>query len=159
RLHLKNTDFLKTYCTIADQFEVAHRYLEIELTENTVFDDVAGLSAIIKEIHAAGFGCSMDDFGSGYSSLNLIRDIPVDTLKLDKVFFLSKGDLQRSESVIGSIITMSKHLSMTTVAEGVEERAQVEMLQRLGCDYIQGYFFAKPMPISEFEQLAFGRSL
>ncbi|MEG0049273.1 MAG: EAL domain-containing protein [Clostridia bacterium] len=159
RLHLKNMDFLKTYCTIADQFEVAHRYLEIELTENTVFDDVAGLSAIIKEIHAAGFGCSMDDFGSGYSSLNLIRDIPVDTLKLDKVFFLSKGDLQRSESVIGSIITMSKHLSMTTVAEGVEERSQVDMLQRLGCDYIQGYFFAKPMPISEFEQLAFGRPL
>ncbi|MEG1870073.1 MAG: EAL domain-containing protein, partial [Oscillospiraceae bacterium] len=112
RLHLKNMDFLKKYCSIADKYNVPHDLLEIELTENTVFDDVERLSNIIREIHSAGFGCSMDDFGSGYSSLNLIQDIPVDTLKLDKIFFRNSGDLQRSESVIGSIITMSKDLSM-----------------------------------------------
>ncbi|MEG0309736.1 MAG: EAL domain-containing protein, partial [Eubacterium sp.] len=104
----------------------------------------------------AGFGCSMDDFGSGYSSLNLIQDIPVDTIKLDKVFFKTNPkDMDRTESVVGSIISMTKKLSMETVAEGIEERSQVEMLKRLNCDYIQGYYFAKPMPIEDFEKLAF----
>ncbi|MEG1956842.1 MAG: EAL domain-containing protein, partial [Lachnospiraceae bacterium] len=105
---------------------------------------------------AIGFGCSMDDFGSGYSSLNLIQYIPVDTLKIDKIFFRNgTTDLQRTESILGSIITMAKALSMKTVAEGVEHLQQVTMLRRLNCDYIQGYYFARPMPINEFEQLFF----
>ncbi|MEG0570833.1 MAG: EAL domain-containing protein, partial [Oscillospiraceae bacterium] len=103
-----------------------------------------------------GFGCSMDDFGSGYSSLNLIKDIPVDTIKLDRIFFKeTNGNSKRSESVIGSIVSMSKALNLQTVAEGVEERAQVDMLKRLGCDFIQGYYFARPMPIEQFKKLAF----
>lgn len=156
RMHLKTPRFLNKYCQIAQQYDLPKNSIEIELTENTVFEDVEYLSKIIKEIHNAGFGCSMDDFGSGYSSLNLIQDIPVDTLKLDKVFFRSGSiDLSRTESVVGSIVTMAKALSMETVAEGIEERPQVEMLKRLNCDYIQGYFFAKPMPIAAFEQLAF----
>ncbi|MEG0378250.1 MAG: EAL domain-containing protein, partial [Eubacterium sp.] len=154
-LHLKNTDFIETYSRIADQYAVPHELIEVELTENIVFEDVTSLTAIIKAIQAAGFWCSTDDFGSGYSSLNLIQDIPVDTLKLDKIFFRNTRDLCRSESVIGSVITMSKALCMETVAEGVEQRIQVDMLKRLKCDYIQGYFFAKPMPVNEFEHLAF----
>ncbi|MEG1773618.1 MAG: EAL domain-containing protein, partial [Oscillospiraceae bacterium] len=142
---------------IADQYHVPHRLLEIELTENTVFEDVEHLQEIIREIRFFGFGCSMDDFGSGYSSLNLIQDIPVDTLKLDKIFFSTPRDLKRSESVVGSILAMSKALSMETVAEGVEVQEHVDMLKRLQCDYIQGYFFAKPMPVGEFEALAFGK--
>lgn len=155
RQHLKNPNFLKKYSSIADQYEIPHDLLEIELTENTVFGDVESLSDIIRNIRSDGFGCSMDDFGSGYSSLNLIQDIPVDTLKLDRIFFRNLTDLQRSESVVGSIITMAKALSMQTVAEGVEERVQVDMLKRLSCDFIQGFYFAKPMPIAEFEKLAF----
>lgn len=155
RSHLKNMDFLERYCAIADEYQVPHHLLEIELTENTVFKDVDTLSDIIRKIRSAGFGCSMDDFGSGYSSLNLIQDIPVDTLKLDKVFFHSTRDLGRTESVVSSIIAMSKSLSMETVAEGVEKKEQVDMLKKFKCDYIQGYYFAKPMPIEEFEQLAF----
>lgn len=155
RQHLKNPGFLKKYSSIADQYQIPHGLLEIELTENTVFGDVASLSDIIRNIRSAGFGCSMDDFGSGYSSLNLIQDIPVDTLKLDRIFFRNLTDLQRSESVVGSIISMAKALSMQTVAEGVEDRTQVDMLKRLSCDFIQGFYFAKPMPIAEFETLAF----
>lgn len=158
RVHLKNHLFLEKYIEICKRIDIPTRYIEIELTENVVFEDVEHLIKTINQIHDAGFGCSMDDFGSGYSSLNLIQNIPVDTLKLDKIFFSnSSKDLLRTESVVGSIITMSKALSMETVAEGIEERVQVDMLKRLGCGYIQGYFFAKPMPVADFETLLFGR--
>lgn len=157
RFHLRNPNFLNSYREICERNRIPAKYIEIELTENTVFENVELLTQTINEIHKMGFGCSMDDFGSGYSSLNLIQDIPVDTLKLDKIFFKNGiKDLQRTESVVKSIITMSKALSMQTVAEGVEERFHVDMLKRLGCSYIQGYYFARPMPIVEFERLTFG---
>lgn len=159
RLHLRSLGFLDRYKIIADKHRVPYSLLEIEVTENTVFEDVKHLPEIIGEIRNAGFGCSMDDFGSGFSSLNMLQDIPVDTLKLDRIFFRPEGDLGRSEAVVSSILTMSKALSMETVAEGVEERIQVDMLKRLGCDYIQGYYFARPMPVTEFEQLAFGKTI
>ncbi|MEG2842024.1 MAG: EAL domain-containing protein [Ruthenibacterium sp.] len=156
RIHLKTPGFLKEYRLILERYSIPPDLIEIELTENVVFEDVVHLTQTIAEIHALGLYCSMDDFGSGYSSLNLIRDIPVDVLKLDKVFFHSgANNLTRTESVVGSIIAMARALSMETVAEGVEDRTQVEMLQRLGCDLIQGYYYAKPMPISDFETLAF----
>lgn len=156
RIHLKNPDFLSFYIEACQRHQVPPRYLEIELTENVVFEDVEHLTRIINDIHGAGFGCSMDDFGSGYSSLNMIQDIPVDTIKLDKVFFRNDSkDISRTTSVIGSIMSMAKALKMEIVAEGVEERFQVDMLKSLNCDYIQGYYFAKPMPISDFEALAF----
>ncbi|MEG2315333.1 MAG: bifunctional diguanylate cyclase/phosphodiesterase, partial [Clostridia bacterium] len=154
RAQLRIPNFLESYRQIMQKYVFPANMLEIELTETVVFEDVAALSAVIREIHALGLGCSMDDFGSGYSSLNLIRHIPVDTLKLDKVFFrTTPEDAERTESVVGSIITMAKALHMSTVAEGVEQRAQVDMLKRLGCDSIQGYYFARPMPISAFDQL------
>ncbi|MEG1274795.1 MAG: EAL domain-containing protein [Ruthenibacterium sp.] len=157
RLHLRNSDFLRRYKEICEEYNISPHYLEIELTESVVFEDVEYLTQIIRDIHAAGFGCSMDDFGSGYSSLNLIQDIPVDTIKLDKLFFRQGlRDSHRTESVVSSILSMSKSLALETVAEGVEERAQVDMLKRLGCNYIQGFYFARPMPIGEFETLAFG---
>lgn len=160
RVQLKNPLFLERYIEICQRCGTPPQYIEIELTENVVFEDVGKLSKIIDAIHAAGFGCAMDDFGSGYSSLNLIQNIPVDTIKLDKVFFRNGAlDIKRTESVVGSILAMSRSLDMTTVAEGVEERVQVDMLKRLGCDYIQGYYFAKPMPIPDFERLAFGAAL
>ncbi|MEG0026742.1 MAG: EAL domain-containing protein [Raoultibacter sp.] len=160
RMHLRDTDFIARYQALAERYDVPRRYLEIELTENTVFEDVEHLSQIIGEIRAQGFGCSMDDFGSGYSSLNLIQDIPVDTLKLDKVFFKKSAiGTERSEAVIESIISMSKALCMETVAEGIEERFQVDLLKRLHCDYAQGYFFARPLPIVQFEQLVFKRQI
>lgn len=156
RMHLKNPRFFDRYCDIAATYDIPPNLIEIELTETTVFNNVDQLTSTIEEIQQAGFGCSMDDFGSGYSSLNLIQDIPVDTLKLDKIFFRSTSkDMQRTESIVSSIISMAKALSMETVAEGVEHRFQVEMLKRLNCDYIQGYVFAKPMPIPQFEQLIF----
>lgn len=156
RIQLNNPEFLKDYRMLAEKYNVPPKYLEIELTESVVMENVKGLGKIIDSIHQAGFGCSMDDFGSGYSSLNLIQSIPVDTLKIDKIFFDSDGkDLTRMESVVGSIVTMAKALSMKTVAEGVEYPEQVEMLHRIECDFIQGYVFARPMPLNAFEEIAF----
>ena len=103
----------------------------------------------------------MDEFGSGYSSLNMIQALPVDTMKLDKIFFRDEegGDGRRMASVVESIVGLAKSLSMETVAEGVEHPEQVDMLERFGCDYVQGYVFAKPMPVADFERLAFGKEV
>lgn len=161
RVHFKNPFFLTPYLRVADQYQIDHSLIEIELTESVVFENMGQLTSIIHEIHSAGFGCSMDDFGSGYSSLNLIQSIPVDTLKIDKIFFKrSPDEATRTETVVKSIVQMAQSLSLITVAEGVEYREQVEMLKRVGCDYVQGYVFAKPMAVSDFEQMAFpGRTL
>lgn len=154
RIHFRKSDFVMEYVKIAKSYNIPASLIEIELTENLVLENMDRFIKIIEEIRQAGFGCSIDDFGSGYSSLSLIKDIAVDTLKLDRVFFrYSKEDQERAEFVISSIISMAKALSMKTVAEGVEDMEQVEMLKTLGCDYIQGYVFGKPMPIKDFEQL------
>lgn len=160
RTHLENPKFLDKYIEICEKTGASSELIEIELTESVVFEDVEHLTQVINSIHKAGFGCSMDDFGSGYSSLNLIQYIPVDTIKLDRVFFKNANrDIYRTKSVVGSILSMSKLLKMKTVAEGVEERSVVDFLKELGCDYIQGYYFAKPMPIDKFEKMAFNKPL
>ena len=95
----------------------------------------------------------MDDFGSGYSSLNVLKDIDIDVLKID-MRFLSKGSSEeRGEKILEAVIKMAKSLDMLVIAEGVEEEKQVKMLKRLGCDYIQGYYFAKPMPKKDYVKL------
>lgn len=153
RILFKKPDFIQEYIKIAKSYNVPEALIEIELTESLALDDIQHFIRVIGQIRRAGFSCSVDDFGSGYSSLNFIKAVPVDTLKLDKEFFRnSTQEYERAESVIGSIISMAKKLSMETVAEGVEEREQVDMLKQLGCDYIQGYVFAKPMPIKDFER-------
>ena len=94
----------------------------------------------------------MDDFGSGYSSLNSLKDLPLDVLKRDADFFRGNSDGERSEIVISETIRLAQALNMRTVAEGVEVREQVDFLAKQGCDMIQGYYYAKPMPGDEFEQ-------
>ena len=154
RVHFKKKDFFKEYITIANTYKIPPNLLELELTESLVLEDMQQFIQVIQEIREAGFGCSVDDFGSGYSSLSIIEHFPVDTLKLDKTFFRhSTKDRQRTEAVVSSIIAMAHALSMKIVAEGVEEREQVELLKRLGCHFIQGYVFAKPMPVNVFERL------
>ena len=91
----------------------------------------------------------MDDFGSGYSSLNVLKDIEVDVLKIDMRFFESTGVGGRGENIVASVVRMAKWLEIPTIAEGVEKDEQVEFLKNIGCEYVQGYYFAKPMPVSD----------
>lgn len=157
RAHLRDLNFIDRYRKIAQKHGVPEHLIEIELTESIVMEDAERLIGVIDAIHEAGFECSIDDFGSGYSSLNMIQSIPADSLKLDKIFFRDRSkDPERTKSVVGSIVSMAKALSMDTIAEGVEHWDQVDMLEDIGCDYIQGYVFARPMPVDEFEELAFG---
>ena len=107
----------------------------------------------INRLKEYGFSVSMDDFGSGYSSLNSLKDMPLDVLKLDAEFF--RGEMagtDRGEIVVSEAIKLAKSLNMRTVAEGVEAKNQVEFLASQGCDMIQGYFYAKPMPAGDYEQ-------
>lgn len=116
------------------------------------------LNTLVTKIHRAGLSCSIDDFGSGFSSLNVLKEVQVDALKLDRVFFVSDNsqENERGKSVIQSVIQLAQALDLHTISEGVEERDQVEFLKQMKCDLIQGYVFAKPMPVTEFEKLAFG---
>ena len=154
RVHLRNKNFLNPYIQLKEKYNIPDYLIEIELTENIVIEDAERFKDVVNEIHKAGFGCSMDDFGSGYSSLNMIQEISVDTLKIDKVFFSKeRRDSNRTESVVSNIIGMAQALSMKTVAEGVEYPEQITMLKRVGCNIIQGYVYARPMTIEDFEKL------
>lgn len=154
RVHLNDPDFLEKYKEIFRHYDFSAKLLEIELTESMVFDDVARLCEVIGKVKEVGFTCSLDDFGSGYSSLNLLKDIPVDVLKLDRSFFYSKNeDNTQSRHVVGNIVDLAKKLHMQTIAEGIETMEWVDYLRGVKCDMVQGYVFAKPMPVGQFEKL------
>ncbi len=138
---------------IVDSFGVPYDMIELELTESAFFDDKALLAVTVDLLRGYGFPVSMDDFGSGFSSLNSLKDLPLDVVKLDKDFFDAAADAERGASLIRDTIALAKHLRMEVVAEGIETHEQVEFLMRTGCDLIQGFYFAKPMPVSEFETL------
>lgn len=158
RVHFQSMDFLTPYIRLREQYAVPFEYLEIELTETMVFEDPDTFTRIIKKIHDAGFRCSMDDFGCGYSTLNSLKDLDVDAIKLDKAFFSSLSMANEKENIIiRSVLRMAKELDMTTVAEGIETVPQVEFLKHTTCDLIQGYVYSKPVPVHEFEKLLDGQ--
>ncbi len=130
-----------------------HEYIEIELTESAFFDDKKAMLSTIGKLKSFGFAVSMDDFGSGYSSLNSLKDMPLDVLKLDAEFFRGEQqDDERGKKVVSEAIKLAKLLGMRTVAEGVEIKEQVEFLRDEECDMIQGYYYAKPEPGKAFEE-------
>lgn len=152
RAHFERPDLAEHIRDIVKQYDIPYSCIEIELTESAFFDDKNLLIETVKRLREYGFVVSMDDFGSGFSSLNSLKDIPLDVIKLDAGFFnISNDDDNRSSYIIEDTIAMAKHLNMQTVAEGIETRQQVEFLSSLGCDLIQGYYFARPMPVDEFE--------
>ena len=129
-----------------------HQFIELELTESAFFDDKAILINTVRKLREYGFIVSMDDFGAGYSSLNSLKELQLDVLKLDADFFRGVESVDRGMLIVSEVIDLAKKLNMKIVAEGIESREQVEFLTEQECDLIQGYFYAKPMPISEFEE-------
>ena len=116
-------------------------------------DNLEKLVEVMTQLKSIGFRISVDDFGSGYSSLNLITQLPFDTLKIDGGFFLKNDLSEKNKKVISSVVTLAKSLNLETVSEGVETQTQVDFLRDLGCNMIQGYFYYKPMPTGDFENL------
>ncbi len=153
RRHLAEPDFVDRLVEAVRYYDLEPADLEIELTESVAYDEMGTLLKVMHQIKEAGFGLSMDDFGSGYSSLSLLREMPVDVLKLDKGFLdgchgNEKSD--RDKRILYHIISMAKDLEITVLAEGVETEQQKEFLKEVNCDLIQGYFYSKPMPTDRF---------
>ena len=153
RAHFADANVAQHIKDIVDAYGVPHDMIELEMTESAFFDDKLVLLNTVKQLRKLGFAVSMDDFGSGYSSLNSLKDLPLDVVKLDKAFFDTASDVDRGVTLIRDTIRMAKNLSMQVVAEGIETVEQVEFLSETGCDLIQGFYFAKPMPVEEFEKL------
>ena len=155
RAHFAEDNLAEHICYIVDRFKVPHEYIELELTESAFFDDKATLLSTVRKLKDMGFKVSMDDFGAGYSSLNSLKELPLDIIKLDAEFFRSVDDITRSNLIVGETISLAKKLGMQIVAEGIETREQVDFLAQQNCDLIQGFYFSKPLPVSEFEDRAF----
>ncbi|MEG1391055.1 MAG: EAL domain-containing protein [Angelakisella sp.] len=153
RMHLFYPHLVDELLSLTTRYGVSSSCIEIELTESIVLHNTTLLIDIMNQLHSAGFHISIDDFGSGYSSLNLLKDLPVDVLKIDKGFLSDSTDVSNGRVIIDSVTKMAKSLNLITVAEGVETKEQAEMLLGMGCDIAQGYYFAKPMPIKHFEKL------
>lgn len=155
RVHFLMDDLAGHIARLVDKYELPHEYIELELTESAFFDDKDTLLKTVNEMKSLGFKVSMDDFGSGYSSLNSLKELPLDVIKLDAEFFRGTDDFDRANLIVSRTIDLAKQLGMSIVAEGIETREQVDFLKVQKCDLIQGYYFAKPMPIDEFEKKAF----
>lgn len=153
KLHMNNHNFLDAYIQIFKNYTFPANYLRFEITEKLMCDNLALLKNVVQKMHSYGFSVSLDDFGSGYSSLNLLKDIDADELKLDQEFFTPEAIDERSANIIVSIIELAKKLNMETVCEGVRNQAQLEFLKQQQCDMIQAFLLYKPLPIDEFEDL------
>lgn len=151
RAHFMQPQLAEHICALVDQWGTPHNLIEIELTESAFFDDKKVLLSTVTKLQQMGFLVSMDDFGSGYSSLNSLKDLSLDVLKLDAGFFSGEETQARGELIVAKAIELAKSLNLETVAEGVERKEQVDFLANAGCDLIQGYYFDKPLPKEEFE--------
>ena len=155
RAHFAEDNLAEHICSVVDGYNVPHQFIELELTESAFFDDKEVLLNTIKKLKSYGFKVSMDDFGAGYSSLNSLKELPLDIIKLDGEFFRAVEDKDRSKMIVAQTIHLAKKLGMQIVAEGIETRPQVDFLAKMGCDLIQGFYFSKPLPLEEFEKRAY----
>lgn len=154
RRHMTNPKLVEDIIDIIDRHNIPHEHIEIELTETTTDVEFKDLKRIVEDLQGHGICTSVDDFGMGYSSLNLIRVVPWNVLKVDKVFVPMDNESREStRSVMFKyVISMAKELGLECIVEGVETKAQLQMLKAIGCEEVQGYLFDKPLPLDEFEK-------
>ncbi len=153
RKHLANRAFVQEVVNIVDSYKVPHSLIVIEVTETTSEADMKRLAEVVGEFKNAGFEVSVDDFGMGYSSMSMIKDIRFSELKIDKSFLNNKDIGSRDMIMMKHIISMAEELGMSTIAEGVENPDQVSLLRKYGCFRGQGFFFDKPLPKEDFERV------
>lgn len=151
RYHIKHNDLIRAWKRLLKKYDVTPEDLTLEITE-TFFNDTQELYSVLQELQDMGFSLEVDDFGAGYSSLNLIRNVPIDTIKIDKDFLDQKLSTEKGKIVISHTIAMAKDLDLGVIAEGVETKEHVDFLRESSCDIAQGYYFAKPMPLEDFEK-------
>lgn len=153
RVHLQKMHILEFVKGLLEEFQIPCSLVEFELTESIYLDNTEQALELIKGLHKLGIKVSMDDFGSGYSSLNLLSKLPIDIIKLDRVF-LKEGEMQESDRIIIScVVDMAKKLKITSLCEGVETQEQSNYLKEVGCQMQQGFYFSRPIPREVFENL------
>ena len=152
RKHMMNIGLPEVITEIVDRYNVPHKYIEIELTETTTDIEFAELKRLVSRLHQLGFYTSIDDFGMGFSSLNLIRDIPWDVVKIDRGFLPVEGDNEKSPNYImyKHVVAMAKELGRECLTEGTESDYHISILKENNCDLAQGYYYDKPLPAEEF---------
>lgn len=145
-------DVYETFVGLVEKYDIDPKLLKLEITETALMSDFNKNMVIIKRLQKYGFDIEIDDFGSGYSSLNMLKDISADVLKLDMGFLRASENEVKGQDILESIIGLANKLGMRVITEGVEKKTQVDMLYDMGCKMFQGYYFSKPIPVDEFEK-------
>ena len=153
RIDLYDPKLVKHLVDLREKYQLPSQYLELEITESAYTEDPEQIITITRQLREAGFVILMDDFGTGYSSLNMLKDIQIDVLKLDMGFLKSSDYSAKGGNILTAILKMAESLKMQTIAEGVETKEQVEFLKGIGCKYVQGFYYSKPLPVEDFEKL------
>lgn len=153
RTHFLNRDFLEIILSKIDKYQIPTELIEVEITETAVFDNYQLIETFIENLHKHGLRISMDDFGSGYSSLHMIKDIDIDVIKIDRGFLMETANSQKQKTVFAAITQMAKGLDIKIVVEGVENMDNIEMMKESGCTIAQGFYFAQPVSEEEFQKI------
>jgi len=151
--------FVEKLEEIRNKYDVPVNYIRVELTESSIIGGSQRTNEVVRRLHDCGYVVEMDDFGSGYSSLNVLKDIELDMIKLDMRFLSADSESNKGGTIISSIVRMAKWLSMPVIAEGVETVQQADFLRSIGCDYIQGYLYSRPLPEENYIELISGSSV
>ncbi len=154
RVHFQNPDFFSEYEALIERYGIPGKYLEFEITESIALNSSFDVNSLCKRIHALGAEVSIDDFGSGFSNLALINRVDYDVLKMDRKLLFGKNGFDRySKQILKMVCSLNKELGKKVVCEGVEHKEESDFLSSIGCDLIQGYYYAKPMPKAELSDL------
>ena len=154
RVDIYTMNVVECFEGLAEKYRLPKKLIEIEITESAYVEEYDRVKSIINDLRDAGFKVSMDDFGSGYSSLNMLKDINVDVLKIDMNFLkMDEGSVNKGTGIIEAIVNMAHRMNVMVIAEGVETENHVRLLREVGCTLAQGYYYYKPMPIEEFEAI------
>lgn len=159
RRHIGETDFLEKLCRTVDGHGIPRNLIEVEITESAMMDGAYDIVAFVDSIRKESFSVAIDDFGSGFSSLSLVKDISANILKIDRSLLSGNCENEKERIVLESIFDFAHRLKLTTIAEGVETREQLGFLRTCGCQLIQGFLFAKPMPEDAFGEACSQRIL
>ena len=146
-----HVDVYQTLVGLVERYGVPADRLKIEITETVLLEDPEIAGEVIAKLRQKGFLVEIDDFGKGYSSMSLLRDVAADVLKIDMSLLRDIETKQRNRIIVESIVNMATALGMSVVAEGVETKEQLQLLAAMGCRYFQGYYFSRPLPVGEFE--------
>jgi EAL domain-containing protein (putative c-di-GMP-specific phosphodiesterase class I) len=155
---LESIDVYKTLMGLVEKYDLNPSMLKVEITEGTIMQNPLRQIKLIGKLRTAGFYVEMDDFGSGYSSISMLKDIEIDAVKMDMRFFGKTDHMDRSRKIIESMVNLLRDFEMTIIAEGVETKRQVDFLSSISCDIFQGYYFSKPVTVEEFERKVFCQS-